>query len=67
MSKLTDVSLEMNGAIVITQNCAGPSVFGALAGQKEVLIQNMCHLHSGLIFFSVFCLLSEWELWSLRP
>lgn len=54
MSKLMDVSLEMNGAIFITQNCAGPSVFGGPAGQKEVLIQNMCHLHSGLIFFLCF-------------
>lgn len=52
-----DVSLEMNGVIVITQRCAALSAFGAPAGPKDVLIQNMCLPHSELIFQCFVCFL----------
>lgn len=58
VSALMDVSLEMNGVIVITQCCAGLSAFGAPAGQKDVLIQNMCLPHSRLIFQCFVCFLT---------
>ena len=52
-----DVCSEMNSVIVISQCCAGFSAFGALAGQKDVLIQNMCLPHSGLVFLCFVCFL----------
>lgn len=57
VSMLMDVSLEMNGVIVITQHCAGLSAFGAPTGPKDVLIQNMCLPHPGLIFQCFVCFL----------
>lgn len=53
-----DVNLEINGVIVITQRCAGLSAFGAPAGQKDLLIQNMCLAHSELIFQCFVCFLN---------
>lgn len=53
-----DVNLEINGVIVITQRCAGLSAFRAPAGQKDLLIQNMCLAHSELIFQCFVCFLN---------